>query len=150
MPSGKRDPGPGDRDGSFTVGQSDEQQLMSTASLGTIHNQTDPCQTMKLRSQLCSGNRLVPHPHPDSWIAQQSAQSPNSTQELSFSRHLSGNLAQGHRLALVDLHQHPDEVTHLSDPFSRSMLLNSPKPITYWRLIGIAFLQIKLFLAKKL
>jgi hypothetical protein len=41
VPANVRDPDPGDRDGSFAVGQSDNQQLMSDADLAAVHDQTD-------------------------------------------------------------------------------------------------------------
>ncbi len=43
------DPGPGDGDRPFAVGQTNDQQLMSETDLGAVHNQADFTQMMKLR-----------------------------------------------------------------------------------------------------
>ncbi len=100
-----RDPGPGNRDSSFAVGQTDDQQLMSGANLGTIDDQTDLTQIPILSGQPLSGDRLIPDPHPDGRIIQEASQATHGAQQLGFSGDFSSDLTQGHRPALVDPHQ---------------------------------------------
>ncbi len=128
MPSNMRHPGPGDRDRSFAVSQTDDQQLMSTANLGTVHDQLDLAQMPILGCQPLSGDRLILAAHPDGRVIQEPTQSPNCAQELRFSRNLASDLAQGYRSALVDPHQQPGEVSHLCDPLSGPQFPNSLNP----------------------
>ncbi len=107
-----RDPGPGDRDGSFAVGQTDDQQLMSGANLGAIDDQADLTQIPILSGQPLPGDRLIPVSHPNGRITQETPHAPNRAQQLGFSWDFSSDLAQGHRSALVDPHQQPNEVSH--------------------------------------
>jgi hypothetical protein len=128
MPSDMRDPSPSDRDRSFAVGQTDNQQLMSAADLGAIYNQSDLAQMSKLRRQPLPGDRLVPDPYPDGWIIQEPTQPTNRAQELRFSWNFPSYLAQGHRSALVDPYQQPGKVSHLRNPLSRPQFPNSLNP----------------------
>ena len=116
------------RDGSFAVGQTDDQQLMSGANLGAIDEQADLAQMSILGCQPLPGDGLVPTPYPDGWITQEPSHASDGAQQLGFSRNFPGNLAQGYRSALVDPHQQPDEVSHLRDPLSRSQFPNSSNP----------------------
>jgi hypothetical protein len=101
---------------------------MPETNLGSVHNQSDFAQVMKLRRQPLAGDRFVPDSHPDGWITQEPTQSTNRAQELRFSRNFACNLAQRHRSALVDPYQQPGEVPNLRDPLSRSQFPNSLNP----------------------
>ena len=136
VPADMRDPGPGDRDGSFAVGQTDDQQLMSGANLGAIDDQADLAQIPILSGQPLPGDRLIPSPvkrgipdpHPDGRIIQEATQATNGAQQLGFSWNFSSDLTQGHRSALVDSHHQPYEVSHLRYPLFWSQFPNSLKP----------------------
>lgn len=64
------DPGPSNRDGFFSIGQVNHQQLMPKANLGTIHNQTNFSLVAQLSFQSVSRNQCIPFPYSDGWISQ--------------------------------------------------------------------------------
>jgi hypothetical protein len=122
------DPGPGNRDRSFSVCQEDDQQLMPKAHLCPIHDQADFSQVPQLSFQPISSNRLVPFSHLDGGIIQQPAQSPSVAQQLSWTRDLPGNAAQAHRAALKNPNHQPNERAHLSNALSGSQFPNPANP----------------------
>jgi hypothetical protein len=122
------DPGPGDGNGSFSIGQAYDQKLMPKADLGVIHDQSDFFQVPQLSFQPVSSHRLVPFLHSDGWIIQQPTQSPSVTQQLSWTRNLPCNAAQAHRPALKDTDHQPNKIANLSNAFSGSQFPNPANP----------------------
>src|SRR5210317_2209290 len=94
MPFDMLDPSPCNRNSSFSIWQTHDQQLMSKTDLGTIYNQTDFTAIEEMCFQPLPGNGFIPFPYLDLWIAQQSAHSANSAQQLCCSGYLSGNPIQ--------------------------------------------------------
>src|SRR5271157_2641126 len=95
------DPGPCDRDGPFPIRQADQEQLMSKANFGSIHDQVDLSQTPRLSLQPLLCNRLVPLPDADCRVVQEAAQTLDRAQQLRRSRDLPGDLTQMDRVTFV-------------------------------------------------
>ena len=119
------DPGPGNRDGPFPIGQTDNQQLMSKANLGAIYDQTDFSQMPELSFQPLPSDGFVPFPYSDSRIVQQPAQSPGGTQQFGWSGFLPCNSAQTNRPALINTDDQPDKIADLGNPLTGSQFPNS-------------------------
>jgi hypothetical protein len=119
---------PGNGNGSFSVGQTDDQQLMSISDLRTIHDQTDLSRMSKLPLQPFPGDGFVPCPDPYGWVSQQSTKAPGYTQQLCRTGNLSGNPAQTYRTALKDPDDQPDKVASLSNALIGAQALNPLKP----------------------
>jgi hypothetical protein len=128
MPFDMFDPGPGNGIGSFSVSQTDDQQLMSKTNLVTIHDQTDLTEMTELVFLLLSSNRSIHFPYPDGWIIQQLAHTSLCAQQLRQTWNLSGNSAQANRMALINANHQPDKIAHLSNSFACSQFLNSMIP----------------------
>ncbi len=128
MPSTTLDPGPRDWNGSLSICNRNDQQLMSKANLGSIHGQADFPNPAQLFFQPMTGNRFVPFAHPDSRVVQQPAHSSCSAGQLCRSRYLTRYFAHMHRSALINTNDQPDETSHLSDPLAGSQLSNSLVP----------------------
>jgi site-specific DNA recombinase len=128
VPADVFDPSPGNGNGSFSVGQTDDQQLMSKSDLSTIHDQTDLSRMSKLPLQPFPGDGFVPGPDPYGWVSQQSTKAPVYTQQLCRTGNLSGNPAQTDRTALKDPDDQPDKVASLSNALIGAQVLNSLKP----------------------
>ena len=118
----------GDGDFTFAIGQTDDQQLMSSADLRAIHDQTDFAQMPKLCGQPLSGNRCIPVSNSNSGIIQEPTQATNCTQKFSLARNFASDPAQCHRTTLIDPDQQPGKVANLGDPMSWSQFSNSLKP----------------------
>src|SRR3989304_405856 len=99
------DPGPGDRDGSFSVCQTDDQQLVPKANLSAVDDQAYLSQMPVLSCQPLSGDRFVPFPHSNGRIGQQPAQPSSGAQQLGGAGDLPPTPAPTHRAALVDPHE---------------------------------------------
>lgn len=123
------DLGPGNRDDSFAIGQTDHQQLMSEANLDAIHDQTNLSQVTKLGFQPHPGDRLVPFPHSNGRIVQQPTQVAGHAQQFGPSRDLACNAAQAYRPAFMYAGQQSGEIVYLYNPLARSKLLNPLKQI---------------------
>jgi hypothetical protein len=122
------DPGPGNRDGPFSICQTNDQQLMPKANLGAIYDQPDFSDVPELSFQPPPSDGLVPFPHSDGGIIQQPAQSSGGAQQPGRTRDLSGNAAQTHRPALIDPYHQPGKIAGLGDTLPRSQFLNSAIP----------------------
>src|SRR4030065_2269251 len=109
------DPGPGNRDGSFSVCQANDQQLMTKANLGAIDDQPNFSHVPELCSQPLPGDGLVPFSYADGRVVQKSAQPSGSAQQLGWAGYLPCNAAQMHRPALIDPDDQPDEIADLGD-----------------------------------
>jgi hypothetical protein len=121
-------PSPSDRNGSFTIRQADNQQLMPKTYLRTIDYQAYLSQGVKLRHQPLTGDGFVPFPYLNGRIFQQPAHSTGHAQQLCWAGYLPSYAAQTYRTALIDSDYQPDDVSGLSDALTRSQFLNPLKP----------------------
>ena len=121
-------PGPGNRDRTFTVSQTDDQQLMRKTNFGSIHNQPYLLHMSGLTFQPAPSNGLIPGTYIDRWISQQSAQALYETEQLRPSRHLPGNPAQINRTALMNSDNQPSNIPNTRYSFRWLQLSNSHNP----------------------
>ena len=128
MPSDLPDPCPGNWNRAFSVGQADDQQLMDKTNFGPIYDQPDLLKMASLTYQPASCDRIVPGMHINCWIGQKPAQALNKTEQLSLSRHLSGDLIEINRPALMNSNHQPGKIPDTSNSFGRLQLSNCPKP----------------------
>src|SRR3972149_7596578 len=128
VPTGLFDPCPGNWDGSFTIGQGNHQKLMPKSDPGTIHDQMDLAHTTKLRFQPLPGNRLIPFSHSDSWIIQQSTQTPSGTRQLRFSGNLASNFTHTNRTTQINSDDQPCKCSNLGNPLTWTQFHNSRFP----------------------
>jgi hypothetical protein len=122
------DPGPGDRDSSFPIGQAYDQQLMAKANLGAVYDQADFSQMPELCFQPLPSDGFVPFPHSDSGVIQQPAQPPGGAQQFGQTGDLPGYAAQAYRPALMNTNDQPGEIPDLRHPLVGSQFLNPLKP----------------------
>jgi site-specific DNA recombinase len=122
------DPGPGDWDRPLSVRQANDQQLMSEADLGAIHDQADFSQMAKLSFQPLPSDRCVPFSHSYGRVIQQPAQAPSGAQQFGWTGYLPGNTTQAYRPALITPNNQPDKVANLSDALVGSQFSNPLKP----------------------
>src|SRR4030066_1749672 len=118
------DPGPGNRNGSFSVSKTDHQQLMTKTDLGAVYDQADFSQVPELSFQPLSSDGFIPLTHADSGIIHQPAQSSRSAQQPGWSGNLPRNPAQIHRSTFINSDHQPGEVLNTGNSFHWSQLLN--------------------------
>jgi hypothetical protein len=108
------DPSPGKRDGTLTVGNGHDQQLMPKANFAAVYNQTD----FFIRQMLNDGSGywLIPRSHSDSRGVQETAQPSCQAGQASLARDLLSDLAQMDRAALVQANQKLGEVAKTGIP----------------------------------
>ena len=115
MPTTAFHPGPGQRNGPSAVGNRHQQQLVPEADLAAIHNQTDFATGQTLNNRLCQ--RLIPVPHLDGRVVQQSSHPSRQTGQAGCSRDLFSHFRQVNRAALVQANHQPTQVPDPSYPF---------------------------------
>src|SRR5271157_334121 len=122
------DPGPGDGNGPLPISQTDHEELMSKANLGSIHEQVDLFQASRLGLQPLLGNRPIPFPDADCRVVQKAAKSSGGAYQLCRSRDLPGDLAQMDRVTFMNTDHQPDKVPNLSDSLLRPQFTNPAHP----------------------
>src|SRR5271157_2824434 len=125
-----RDPSPGHRNGSVTIGQRNHEQLMTKTNFGPIDDQTDFSDPFELRLQPSSCNRLVPTTHIHGSVRQKSAETSDRTFVLGVHLHFSGNLTEMHRVTMKDTNHQPHKVLYLRDALLRTQFTDSLNPST--------------------
>jgi hypothetical protein len=119
---------PGNRDSTFPVSQTDDQQLMRKANFGSIHNQPYLLKTTGLTCQPAPSNRLVPISNINRRVGQKSAQALYQAEQLRFTRNFARNPAKAYRTTLMNPDDQPGEVLEAGFPFHRLQLSNSLVP----------------------
>lgn len=94
----------------------------------SIHNQMRLSLALELSFQHHPSNRVILFPHPNSWIVQQLAQTSGAAEQPSQTGDLPNNTAQINRASLVDANNHPDDISYLGNPSSRTQYPNPAKP----------------------
>ncbi len=128
VPFSMLDPCPGNRNSTFPICQTNDQQLMSKANFGPIHNQPHLVKITGLTCQPAVRNRFIPCTHIYRRVSQQSAQALDQAEQLRLTRHLSCNPAQIHRTALVNSYDQPGKILDAGFSFRRLQLSNSYVP----------------------
>ena len=101
---------------------------MPKTNFRTIHDQTDLSQTIPLRFQPLTCNRLIPFTHTNSRVIHKAVQPPGDAQQLCRARDLPGDLAQMYRATFEDPYDQPDKVPLLRNSLIWPQFTNSLHP----------------------
>ena len=121
-------PSQGKRNGTLTVSQSDDQQLMHKPNFGAIYYQPYLLKMTGLTDQSAPGYGFIPIMYINRWISQKPAQALEKTQQPQFSRHLPNDSAKINQPALMDFNYQPSKISDTSYSSNRLQLSHFHKP----------------------
>jgi hypothetical protein len=104
------DPGPYQRQGSPTIGDSHYQQLMAIGHFSRIDNQLDRSSRSYGLCQQVFGNGPVPLSHPNVTIVEKTGNTAGTTPALCPPNNLAGNVTQMHRPTVINTRHEPSKI----------------------------------------
>lgn len=122
------DPGSGDCDRPFAIGQTHDQGLMPKTNFRATHNKMEFTQVVELSFQPHASDRFMPCPDSNSGVPKKPAQLAGCAYQLGRTGDLASNPAYTDRAALISANNQPDHASNLGNPVTRTQFLNPFKP----------------------